>query len=55
MQQSSYKATRPLRCHPSAAGFLGPRSWLRVVYCLRRVYFDKGHNGIEAATHPAHV
>lgn len=45
----------PLRCHPSAAGFLGPCPRLRVVHCLWRVYFDKGHNGAEAATHPAHV
>lgn len=44
-----------LRCHPSAAGFLGPCSRLRIVHCLRRVYFDKRYNGIEAATHPAHV
>lgn len=43
------------RCYPSAASLLGSRPRFRVVYCLRRVDFDKRHNGVEAATHPAYI
>lgn len=44
-----------LRYCPSAAGLLGPRPRFRVVHRLRRVAFDKRHNGAEAATHPAYI
>lgn len=44
-----------LRYYPSTASLLGSRPWFRVVHCLRRVDFDKRHNGAEVATYPTYI